>query len=123
MPPGAARAVPARARFPPLIRAGAGRSPPVPPQRNRDRDRCTTTMDEILQLVESAQKGDRAAYGELVQRCQPIVYAKALARLRNPLEAQELAQEVFIQAWTKLSELRGLQCFAGWLGQTTVPMA
>src|SRR5204862_3590176 len=70
-----------------------------------------------------AQQGDRAAYGELLQRCQPIVYAKALARLRNPLEAQELAQEVFIHAWTKLGQLRDLKCFLGWLCQITVRMA
>jgi RNA polymerase sigma-70 factor (ECF subfamily) len=80
-------------------------------------------MDELYTLVESAQRGDRAAYGELVTRCQPIVYAKALARLRNPLEAQELAQEVFIHAWTKLSQLRDLKCFVGWLCQITVRMA
>jgi RNA polymerase sigma-70 factor (ECF subfamily) len=80
-------------------------------------------MDEIYKLVELAQQGDRAAYGELVQRCQPIVYAKALTRLRNPLEAQELTQEVFIHAWTKLAQLRDLKCFVGWLCQITVRMA
>ena len=42
-------------------------------------------MDELYTLVESAQRGDRAAYGELVTRCQPIVYAKALARASMPL--------------------------------------
>jgi len=73
--------------------------------------------------VELAQQNDRTAYGELVTRCQPIVYAKALARLRNPLEAQELTQEVFIHAWTKLAQLRDLKCFVGWLCQITVRMA
>jgi RNA polymerase sigma-70 factor (ECF subfamily) len=78
---------------------------------------------EIKDLVEKAQAGDRAAYGELIERFQPTVYAIALARLRNPTEAQELAQEVFLHGMKKLPQLRDAQCFAGWLRQITVRMA
>jgi RNA polymerase sigma-70 factor (ECF subfamily) len=81
------------------------------------------TWSEITELVLRARDGDRAAYGELVQRFQPTVYAVALARLRNPAEAQELAQEVFLHGMKKLSQLRDVQCFAGWLRQITVRMA
>ena len=81
------------------------------------------TWNEILNLVERAREGDRAAYGELVTRFQPAVYAVALARLRNPGEAQELTQEVFIHGMTKLEQLRDAHCFAGWLRQITVRMA
>jgi RNA polymerase sigma-70 factor (ECF subfamily) len=81
------------------------------------------TWSEITSLVERAQAGDRAAYGELVERFQPTVYAVALARLRHPAEAQELAQEVFLHAMKKLPQLRDAQCFAGWLRQITVRMA
>jgi RNA polymerase sigma-70 factor (ECF subfamily) len=78
---------------------------------------------EIKELVERARAGDRAAYGSLVERFQPTVYAVALARLRNPTEAQELAQEVFLHGMKKLGQLRDPQCFAGWLRQITVRMA
>ena len=78
---------------------------------------------EITSLVEKAQAGDRTAYGELIERFQPTVYAVALSRLRNPTEAQELAQEVFLHGMKKLSQLRDPQCFAGWLRQITVRMA
>jgi RNA polymerase sigma-70 factor (ECF subfamily) len=81
------------------------------------------TWNEVLDLVQRAQAGDRAAYGELVERFQPTVYAVALAKIRNPAEAQELTQEVFIHAMTKLDQLRDLHCFAGWLRQITVRMA
>src|SRR5919198_6631328 len=81
------------------------------------------TWTEITSLVERAQQGDRVAYGELVERFQPTVYAVALARLRNPVEAQELAQEVFLHGMKKLPQLRDAQCFAGWLRQITVRMA
>ena len=79
--------------------------------------------NEVTELVLRARAGDRAAYGELVERFQPTVYAVALARLRNPAEAQELAQEVFLHGMKKLPQLRDAQCFAGWLRQITVRMA
>src|SRR5207248_1104739 len=81
------------------------------------------SWDEIVSLVERAQSGDRAAYGELVQRFQSTVYAVALTRLRNAAEAQELTQEVFIHSMTKLDQLRDPHCIAGWLRQITVRMA
>src|SRR5216683_8057137 len=81
------------------------------------------SWNEITDLVLRAQAGDRAAYGELVERFHPTVYAIALARLRNPAEAQELAQEVFLHGMRKLPQLRDAQCFAGWLRQITVRMA
>ncbi|MFN4260294.1 MAG: RNA polymerase sigma factor [Gemmataceae bacterium] len=81
------------------------------------------TLNDITTLVLKAQAGDRAAYGELVRRFEPSVYAVALARLRRPGEAQELTQEVFVHGMTKLGQLRDPHCFAGWLRQITVRMA
>jgi len=52
------------------------------------------SWEEVTVLVERAQAGDRAAYGELVRRFQGSVYAMALTRVRDPLEAQELATAV-----------------------------
>jgi len=81
------------------------------------------TWNTITLLVERARTGDRLAYGELVERFQPAVYALSLSRLRNANEAQELTQEVFIHAMTKLEQLRDAHCFLGWLRQITVRMA
>ena len=78
---------------------------------------------EITLLVEQAKVGDREAFGELVIRFQGSVYAMALARVRNPLEAQELAQDVFVHAMKKLPQLRDPRCFAGWLRRITARMA
>ena len=78
---------------------------------------------ELMELVLRARDGDREAYGELAQRFQSTVYAVALARLRNPTEAQELAQEVFLHGMKKLAQLREPEAFAGWLRQITVRMA
>ena len=86
-------------------------------------DGTTMSWNEISTLVEQARGGDRAAYGEIVQRFQPTVYAVALARLRDVNEAVELTQEVFIHALRKLDQLRDPRCFVGWLRQITVRMA
>lgn len=79
--------------------------------------------NEISSLVERAQLGDRIAFGELVKRFEPTVYAVALSRLRNPTEAQELTQEVFLHGMRKLDQLREPAAFPGWLRQITVRMA
>lgn len=81
------------------------------------------SWNEITVLVERAKKGDREAYGELVVRFQNSVYAMALSRVRDPLEAQELAQDVFVHAMRKLPQLRDARCFAGWLRRITARMA
>lgn len=81
------------------------------------------TWTDITILIDRARQGDRTAFGELVERFQPAVYAVALARLRDVNEAVELTQEVFIHALRKLDQLRDPRCFVGWLRQITVRMA
>ena len=79
--------------------------------------------NELTPVVVRAQSGDREAYGQLVERFQSTVYAVALSRLRNPTEAQELTQEVFLHGMNKLDQLREAEAFPGWLRQITVRMA
>ena len=81
------------------------------------------TWTDVISLIDRARAGDRTAFGELVERFQPAVYAVALARLRDVNEAVELTQEVFIHALRKLDQLRDPRCFVGWLRQITVRMA
>jgi RNA polymerase sigma-70 factor (ECF subfamily) len=91
--------------------------------QSKDQEGTTMSWDEIFILIERAQAGDRNAFGELVERFHPAVYAVALARLRDANEATELAQEVFIHAMQKIAQLRDPHCFVGWLRQITVRMA
>jgi RNA polymerase sigma-70 factor, ECF subfamily len=66
-------------------------------------------------LVSAAQRGDREAFGQLFEQFQRAVYAIAFRRLGDHAEAQEVCQEVFIQAMRKIGQLRDPRCFAGWL--------
>ncbi|HUT12603.1 MAG TPA: sigma-70 family RNA polymerase sigma factor [Thermoguttaceae bacterium] len=74
-------------------------------------------------LVGAAQRGDRDAFGELITRYERSVYAVAFRRLGNHAEAQELCQEVFMQAMRKIDQLRDPRCFGGWLRSIANRMA
>jgi RNA polymerase sigma-70 factor (ECF subfamily) len=72
------------------------------------------------ELVIAAQEGDSAAFGELVNRFERMVYSVCWQRLRNHAEAQEVAQDVFIKAFEKLFQLTEPAAFAGWLRSIAV---
>jgi len=78
---------------------------------------------QLAQTVRAAQRGDRQAFGRLVVRFERSVYAILVRRLGNRAEAQELCQEVFIQALRKIGQLRDPQCFGAWLRSIAVRMA
>ena len=80
-------------------------------------------IQRTAQRVVAAQSGDQAAFGELFVQFQPSIYAIALRRLGDPNDAQELVQDVFVQAMQKIGQLRTPEAFGGWLRQITVRMA
>ena len=79
--------------------------------------------DELAETVRSAQGGDRAAFGSLVEQFERTVHTICLRRLGNPSEALELTQEVFLHAMRRIDQLREPERFAGWLRQIAARMA
>lgn len=77
----------------------------------------------VVQLVKLCQQGDRDAFGELFERFERYVFTIAFRRLNNYAEAQELTQDVFIQALQKIEQLRQPECFGSWLRSITHRMA
>lgn len=77
----------------------------------------------VADLVRAAQQGDREAFGELFERYRPAIVNLALRRVRNADEAEELTQDVFIQAMSKISQLRVPEAFGGWLRRIVHRMA
>jgi RNA polymerase sigma-70 factor, ECF subfamily len=51
-------------------------------------------------LLESAQQGDQAAFGEIVRRHQGSIYGFLRARLLQNSDAEDLTQETFLRAYT-----------------------
>ncbi|NIP86704.1 MAG: sigma-70 family RNA polymerase sigma factor, partial [Planctomycetales bacterium] len=60
----------------------------------------------VAQLVRAAQDGDREAFGQLASRFEGAVYAIVVRRISHTAEAQELTQEVLVQALQRLHQLR-----------------
>ncbi len=75
------------------------------------------------ELVRLAQAGNHAAYAELMQRHETAVYAVAFEKMRDAGEAQELAHEAFVRAYTKLHQLREPAAFVGWVRRIAVRLA
>jgi RNA polymerase sigma-70 factor (ECF subfamily) len=78
---------------------------------------------ELAILVRRAQRGDREAFGRLVEQFERTVYAVCLRRLGNANEALELTQEVFLHVMKRMGQLRDPERFAGWLRQVAARMA
>ena len=57
------------------------------------------SRDDPIELIERVSAGDREAFGRLYDRYAPLVFAFALRVLDRRPEAEDLLQEVFLQAW------------------------
>ena len=71
-------------------------------------------MDDA-QLVKMAVEGDARAFEALVGKYQGIVYGYAYHNTGSFADAQDLAQDVLLQAYRKLEDLKDPSRFAGWL--------
>jgi RNA polymerase sigma-70 factor (ECF subfamily) len=70
---------------------------------------------EVRGLLTRARAGDQAAFGRLIDLYQRVVYRTALAALGRHEDAEDAAQEAFIQAWRHLNDFRGDAAFRTWL--------
>lgn len=74
-------------------------------------------------LVQRAHAGDRQAFGELYSQLHPKIYSIALKWLGNRFDAEDLAEDVFVHAVSRLGQLREPRCVTAWLSKMTVRMA
>lgn len=66
-------------------------------------------------LVRAALAGSDAAYGQLVRRHQGAVRSFARRVLADPGEAEDVAQEAFVHAWSRLASLKQPERFKTWV--------
>lgn len=66
-------------------------------------------------LVAQLQAGDEAAFRTLVERYQARIYRAAYALLRSAEEAEDVAQEVFVEVYQTIGRFRGEVALSTWL--------
>lgn len=70
---------------------------------------------EIRAAIERARLGDEAAFGHLIRTYERVVLRTTIAALGRHDDAEDAAQEAFLQAWKHLPEFRGDASFRTWL--------
>ena len=68
-----------------------------------------------VSFVQQALLGDKQAFGQLVQEHQSMVYSVCRSIVRNHHDAEEVMQDVFVQAYQKLPQLKEPKKFSQWL--------
>lgn len=67
------------------------------------------------ELVSRSRRGDQAAFGALVRRHERRVFRLAGRFFRHREDVEEVAQETFLRAWSKLDGYRAEAPFEHWL--------
>jgi RNA polymerase sigma-70 factor (ECF subfamily) len=78
-----------------------------------DKSRLEAAYD--AELVRCFNRGDEAAFVEIVTRYRTKISSIALSHLRNHADAEEIAQDTFIRAHRGLARFRGDSSLATWL--------
>ena len=76
-------------------------------------------MTEQL-LISQLRDGDESAFRELVNKFQDRVYNTALGLLQNPVDAEDIAQEVFIQVFKSIAQFKGASSLSTWIYRITI---
>jgi RNA polymerase sigma-70 factor (ECF subfamily) len=72
------------------------------------------------QLVRAALLGENSAFGAIVEKYWNMVVALALSKVTDGAEAEDIAQESFLKAYSQLSNLKDPSRLAGWLSKITM---
>ena len=67
------------------------------------------------ELIRQTLAGDTSAFDRLVKTYRTTIYMLVLSYIKNPADAEDLTQRIFIRAYERLATLRDLNCFLPWL--------
>ena len=72
-----------------------------------------------IDLIRQTLAGNTSAFDRLVKTHRTTVYALVLSYTKNPADAEDLTQRIFIRAYEQLATLRELDRFLPWLQRIT----
>src|SRR5438874_11824689 len=85
--------------------------------RQRATEGCELHEAKVIRM---AQRGDDGAFERLYRLHSGRVYALCMRMLRNPDEAEDSTQEVFLHVFRKIQGFRGASAFSTWLHRVAV---
>ena len=74
---------------------------------------------KLIETVSKARQGDESAIQDLYIDAYKSVYYLALRMVKNPDDAEDIMQDVFITVQEKITQLREPEAFYGWINQIT----
>ncbi len=79
-------------------------------------------MDERT-LVEQLKQGNETAFKNIVETWQNMVYNTAMGIVQNAEDAEDIAQETFVQVYQSIGSFKGESKFSTWLYRITIAKA
>jgi RNA polymerase sigma-70 factor (ECF subfamily) len=71
-------------------------------------------------LIEQLKQGDQSAFKKIVEAWQDLVYNTAIGIVQNAEDAEDVAQEVFVQAYESIHQFKGESKLSTWLYRITI---
>ena len=76
------------------------------------------TKSDLL-LIKEWRHGDASSYEELTKRYAAKIYSLALRLMKDPEDAEEVLQDVFVTIYRKIESFEGKSSFSSWLYRVT----
>ncbi len=73
--------------------------------------------DPLISLIDRAKSGDQAAFSDLYNQFFKKIYRFIFFRVSHKEVAEDLAEDVFVRAYKKMSSVKQADSFEGWLYQ------
>jgi len=81
------------------------------------------TVNDDQALISAVLGKQPGAFARLVQRHQRLVWHLIVRMVKNPADADELAQETFLMVHRKLEQFRAESSLSTWIGQIAFSLA
>jgi RNA polymerase sigma-70 factor, ECF subfamily len=78
------------------------------------------SVRDEAQMIASVLSGDTEQYHDLIRPYEHSVYRMALSFMKNESDAEDVAQESFLNAFRNLADFRGQAKFSTWLISITL---
>ncbi len=77
-------------------------------------------MNQTEVLTDQLKNGEPAAFANMVNMYQDMVYNTAVSMVQNTADADDITQEVFVQVFNSIKEFKGESKLSTWIYRITI---